>query len=300
MIQSVKPLCALLLALSLAALPAGAAPTDAEQARAAFQKGSTEYNLGNFAEAGKLFEEVYRLRPVPALLFNIAQCYRFVGNLERAVQTYRSFLRNAAPADKNVPVAKELLTQVEKALSEKNHAEKAVPHGLASAASVSGGEAAQQQPAAAPAPAPEVAQAKPVPPPPAAPPPERVQPAPAPRTVAAVDKQPPASEPRAAPATQKAPLAVTSAPVPRAQEEKGGRTWTWVAAGGAGLAVAGGAFFGMKSNKTLSDLQSGYHTRAQIDADSSAAKSDAGKANLMFVGGAVLALASGAFFFLEF
>src|SRR5437660_11755476 len=125
----------LMLAVSLAAAADDA--SDARGARAAFQKGQTEYNLGNYVEAAKHFEETYRIKPVPALLFNIAQCYRFTGNLEKAVQTYRSFLRNAPATDRNIALARELLQQVEEALASRKKAESAAPHGLAAAPPVS-------------------------------------------------------------------------------------------------------------------------------------------------------------------
>ena len=242
---------ALLLSLVLA-LPAFAA-TEGEQARAAFQKGQTEYNLGNYAKAAEYFEETYRLRPVPALLFNIAQCYRFMGNLDKAVQTYRAYLRNAPPSDKNIELAKDLLTQVEKADEQKKHAESAAPHGLA---------------------------------------PEPGPPASKPAVVAVVDKTP-ASPPVTVPPAVTAP---PPAPPPPAKSH----TITWVTGGVAVAALAGGAYFGMQSNKLVSDLQTGFHTRSEIDSNSASAKSDASKANLLMIGGAILAVASGAFFVLDF
>ena len=69
---------------------------------------------------------------MPALLFNIAQCYRFIGNLDKAVQTYRSYLRNAPPTDKNITLAKELLQQVETALAAQEKASHSAPHGVGS------------------------------------------------------------------------------------------------------------------------------------------------------------------------
>src|SRR5438552_7486793 len=125
------PLLLALLTLAVSLAAAADDASDARGARAAFQKGQTEYNLGNYVEAAKHFEETYRSKPVPALLFNIAQCYRFTGNLEKAVQTYRSFLRNAPATDRNIALAKELLLQVEAALATKTRAEQRAPHGLA-------------------------------------------------------------------------------------------------------------------------------------------------------------------------
>jgi len=241
-------LAALAIAATVA-LPARADETS-DQARAAFQKGQTEYNLGNYAGAAKLFEETYRLKAVPALLFNIAQCYRFTGNLEKAVQTYRAFLRNAPATDKNLGLAKELLAQVEDALAQKKKAESSPPHGLAAAPPMSG----------APAPQPAVA----------------VAPAPAPR----------------APAT-----AVSAAPAP---PQPSSHVVAYVSGGAAVVALAGGALFGMKSKSSISDLQGSFHTTAQIDSQTDAAKGDASKATALLIAGAALAVAAGVFFALDF
>lgn len=229
---------------------------DQARARAAFQKGQTEYNLGNYAEAAKYFEETYRLKPVPALLFNIAQCYRFTGNLEKAKQTYRAYMRNAPANDKNQPLAKELLDQVEAALASKNKAEASPPHGLVAAPPLPNGPAPVDKPGAATA------------------------------------------QPAVAVTAPKAPAqAVQAAPQPPAQSS---HVVAWVSGGAAVVALAGGAFFGMKSKSTLSDLQTGFHDRAFIDAQQDAAKGDASKATIMLVAGAALAAASVAFFALDF
>jgi len=264
-------LAALLLALALAA-PA-VADEASDQARASFQKGQTEYNLGNYADAAKHFEETYRLKPVPALLFNIAQCYRFIGNLEKAVQTYRAYLRTAPAGDRNIALAKELLGQVETALASRNKAESSAPHGLAAAPPVTGPATTPPAPAsAAPAPA------------------EKTPEKPAVQVAVAAA---PAPEPRKAAAPAEAVSA--SAPPPART-----RLYTWVAAGASAVALVGGAVFGLKSKSTLSSLQTGYHTRAELDAQSASAKSDAGKANAMLAAGAALAVVSGVFFAFEF
>ena len=85
----------------------------------------------NYAEAARQFEKTYPIKRVPALLFNIAQCYRFLGDLDKSVQTYRAYLRNAPPTEKNIALANELLQQVETALASRQKAEKSAPHGLA-------------------------------------------------------------------------------------------------------------------------------------------------------------------------
>jgi tetratricopeptide (TPR) repeat protein len=264
-----RALAALVLAVSLHA----AADEASDQARADFQKGQTEYNLGNYAAAARYFEETYRRKPVPALLFNIAQCYRFIGNLEKAVQTYRSYLRTAPAGDKNIDLAQELLEQVEAALASKNKAESSPPHGLVppQPATASPAETAAQSSAAAPAAAVEPA-AKPA----------------ASQTVAVATPVPAAAQPTPA---------ETAAPTPPGPRT---RVYTWVAAGGAALALGGGALFGLKSKSTISGLQSGYHNTTFIDDQTKSAQSDASKATVLFIAGGALAAVTGVLFALEF
>ena len=50
------------------------------------------YKEGHFAEAAKEFEKAYQLAPAPALLFNIAQSYRFANDCAAAASYYRKFV----------------------------------------------------------------------------------------------------------------------------------------------------------------------------------------------------------------
>ena len=268
-------LLALMLAVPLAAAADDAA--DSRAARAAFQKGQTEYNLGNYVEAAKQFEETYRIKPVPALLFNIAQCYRFTGNLEKAVQTYRSFLRNAPATDKNIPLARELLQQVEAALATKTRAEQRAPHGLA---------AGSKPPDAPPGSAAE-------------PPPASASPAPAAPPATHEVKVAIATTPSTPPSASAPPESVSTAPLPT-PAEPGSRVFTWVAGGAAVVALGGGAYLGMQSKKTISDLQTGFHTRSELDSGTASAKSQASTATILLAAGGVLAVVSGVLFVLHF
>src|SRR5688572_26189693 len=83
-------------------MPAASEPSDrrgdragAERASAerAFQRGSAHFNLGEYAEAVLAFEEAYRLQPLPLLLYNIAQSYRYLGDHAKALTFYKTYLR---------------------------------------------------------------------------------------------------------------------------------------------------------------------------------------------------------------
>ncbi|MEZ4405150.1 MAG: hypothetical protein R3A52_01480 [Polyangiales bacterium] len=75
------------------------APTTAlaqtEPARAAFDRGMAQVQSEQFALAAASFEESYRLRPVPVVLFNLAGAYDRMGRARQAIETYERYLREA-------------------------------------------------------------------------------------------------------------------------------------------------------------------------------------------------------------
>jgi tetratricopeptide (TPR) repeat protein len=113
-----------LLAVALLALVGGGAPRAApadkgeRAARAAFQRGEKAFNLGKFDEALKGYEEAYEAKPLPALLFNIAQCHRNLGDAERAVFFYRRFLA-LDPETPNRAMVEQLIVEQQKVLEER-------------------------------------------------------------------------------------------------------------------------------------------------------------------------------------
>ena len=237
------------LAACIAALPALAAD-EAESARQLYAEGKAEYDLGHIAQALAKFEGAYRVRPVPALLFNIAQCHRLLGDLKSAAMTYRAFLRNENASSAQSQKASELLKQVEEAMERQSSAQKAQPLGLTQ--------------------------------------PEEHRPAPPPAVVA-VATQPKPPAPSIAVETKTAPAA-----------EPGPRVWTWAAGGAAVLAAAGGTLFAMKANSAASDLQSGPHDRAFIDATEPQVRSDASKATILLATAGALAAATAALWVMHF
>jgi hypothetical protein len=63
-----------------------------------FERGSALYDLGKYHDAVVEYEEAYKAKPDPALLFNIAQCYRLAHEPESALRIYRSYLRRVPNA----------------------------------------------------------------------------------------------------------------------------------------------------------------------------------------------------------
>jgi tetratricopeptide (TPR) repeat protein len=159
----------------------------------------------------------------PFVLFNRAECYRRLGQAEKAVSDYRAFLE-AVPAAPN-------RADIEAKIS-----------ALAALT--------EPKPPAAP-PSEPAATAPPLPPPP---PPAFTEPPHQPVVVLPpVEIQPPAREPPA-PAR---PAAVLSQPVPAASATEtdsagghGGHLWLWIAIGAAVVGGAAGAYVALRSPST--------------------------------------------------
>ncbi len=110
----------MLLVLPGLAQAAGAGPGDAEtRARQYFAEGTVAYDLGEFQKALQAYSEAYRLAPRPALLFNVAQCHRQLGQYERAAFFYRRYLHLAGQDAADAGLARELLAEVETKASRK-------------------------------------------------------------------------------------------------------------------------------------------------------------------------------------
>lgn len=94
---------ALLLAIPLAvgaAEPTAAPAPDADAAaRDAYRRGAERYKAGKYREAISAFETADRLKPSPALQFNIGQAWEKLGDAESALAAFARYLRRdpAAP-----------------------------------------------------------------------------------------------------------------------------------------------------------------------------------------------------------
>jgi tetratricopeptide (TPR) repeat protein len=67
-------------------------PPISTQVNDAYTRGETLYQAGEYLAAAESFERVYALDPDPAVLFNIAQAYRFGNACAKAAAYYRKFL----------------------------------------------------------------------------------------------------------------------------------------------------------------------------------------------------------------
>jgi tetratricopeptide (TPR) repeat protein len=100
------------------------ASANKETARQAYFEGTRLYDLADFQPALEAFKKAYLNYEDSAFLFNIAQCYRQLGNKTEAVRFYKTFLRKVPQAVNRAEVER-ILGNLETAI-EREGAEKIV------------------------------------------------------------------------------------------------------------------------------------------------------------------------------
>jgi tetratricopeptide (TPR) repeat protein len=121
-----RPCIALVLAVLLgAAAPARA--DDAATAREHYQKGTSYYDLGRYADAIKEFEAAYEIKNDPALLYNLAQSNRLAGNSEQALHFYRTYLRYVPKAANRAEI-EDRIKQLDQLVTQKNASQTTPPN----------------------------------------------------------------------------------------------------------------------------------------------------------------------------
>jgi tetratricopeptide (TPR) repeat protein len=86
-------LLALLVNLAGSAEAARKKPANVARARKEFKLAKKEAELGHFKKAIDHFEKAYSYERVPALLFNIGQCHRYLKDYDRALYFFEEYLR---------------------------------------------------------------------------------------------------------------------------------------------------------------------------------------------------------------
>jgi tetratricopeptide (TPR) repeat protein len=174
----------LLWAVAVLAMTVGLAHADSRDvAREAFQEGTRQFDIGNIKAALDAFKKAYLNFEDPAILFNIAQCERQLGDKAEALRTYKIYLRKVAASSQRAQVEK-IVADLQAAIDQEKAAASRAPTGTLTPEAI------------APAPTPA--------PPPSAPQPESSVP-PSPATETAASTPAVASAPHAdKPVTKKA------------------------------------------------------------------------------------------------
>ncbi len=287
-------LLAALLALPVAAgaanPPAAPAADSTAAARAAYRRGADLYKAGKYREAIAAFEEADRLKPSPALQFNIGQAWEKLGDPEAALAAFARYLR-LAPAAPNRETVQKTVKALEGKLAASGRQMLHVTTDPPGADLVVDGAAAGKAPLdAAYPPGPHAVAAT----------------APEHRTssrdvVLPPDRslevnlvlepgQDPVVAPPLAARPPDAPLEATRPdPAPLPVERK---SWLGpIIAGGVGVVAAGaGIVMGLQAKSAQDALLAGGNDRAQADALQSKAQSSATTANVLYgvAGAAVL------------
>jgi tetratricopeptide (TPR) repeat protein len=96
----------------LAARVAHAEDPATRSAKRHFDRGQKLFNLGKFDEALDEYQQAYEAKSIPAILFNIGQCYRNLGDYEAAIFSFKKFLKLEPDADNREQV-EEYITELE-------------------------------------------------------------------------------------------------------------------------------------------------------------------------------------------
>ena len=116
--------------LSLIAPPLRAASrSDLERAKQHAARAKVHYDLGEYQKAAREYILVYRIKPLPALLYNIAQSYRQAGQYEMARQFYRSYRRETHDAE-TAAMVESAIADIDEILAKQRRAKDRPPNGV--------------------------------------------------------------------------------------------------------------------------------------------------------------------------
>ena len=123
-----------------------AAPNDLERAKALYKEAEVHFGLGEFDQALEKYQEAYRAKSLPGFLFNIGQCFRNLGDCDKALFNYRQYLVRMPDAYNREDV-ESLIEKCEVEVEAKREEERAAAEAAAIAAET---ERQQQQLSAQP------------------------------------------------------------------------------------------------------------------------------------------------------
>jgi tetratricopeptide (TPR) repeat protein len=80
------------LVLAVGFVAPAARADDTAKAKALFKQAEEKFAASDFDGARVLYEDAYKLKPLPGFLLNIGQCYRKMGQCDKAIDHYNRFL----------------------------------------------------------------------------------------------------------------------------------------------------------------------------------------------------------------
>jgi tetratricopeptide (TPR) repeat protein len=114
-------------ALSLILLVAWSSAARADKdVRQLFTDANAAFAVGEFNNAAELYQQAYKLKQDPALLYDAAQAYRLAGNSERALVLYKNYLM-FHPHQKNADEVRAQIEKLKEALAAQEQAKTAPP-----------------------------------------------------------------------------------------------------------------------------------------------------------------------------
>ena len=93
--------------------PVMAGEQDKITAKARYETGSRFYDVQEYGKALEEYKAAYLAFPDVVFLFNIGQCYRKLGNNEKAAEFFRQFLKKTDPSNPNRASAEARLKDIE-------------------------------------------------------------------------------------------------------------------------------------------------------------------------------------------
>lgn len=76
----------------------------AQSAQELYERAELHFNVGEFQRALNLYREAYRLQPLVGLIVNVGRCHQQLGQYDRALAQYRTYLRQLPDAPNRADV----------------------------------------------------------------------------------------------------------------------------------------------------------------------------------------------------
>lgn len=281
----------LVLALLLAFTPGprahAAEPSgDRAAARRHFERGTRLYQQARYEEAAAAFEEAYRARPNGVIHYNLGQCHEKLGDLEKALASYRAYLREVPKAEDRDTV-EQLVANLETRADARRRPQVSISSEPSGARLRLDGAAVGATPWSGQVEAGSHQL-------------ELTHPGHAPLRRALEVR---AGEPMQLQLVLTPEVTLTGAPGPvsevREDQAPRRRTWTWVAAGAAGVAAAGAVTLGMMARSDSRELLDRRHEQAEAQRLRDSAVSKSRTANVLYAVAGVAGAAGVTLFFVE-